>query len=235
MTANSTEPRARRPKSNLTPERLSLFTLFVMGSLIVLALAYAPDYGRSVVHGPMTPGHEAMACTHCHAAAPGTMRQQAQANVRYWLGLRKTPVSFGHEPVTSAACLTCHARENDRHPTFRFREPRFAAANQSLDARSCLSCHAEHRNQRMTANAEFCQLCHQDLKPRIDPINPGHAQLVQDAKWETCLTCHDFHGNHPVKAPVAHDAAHDLAAVRSYLADGPDPYSKARIHEAKQP
>ena len=163
------------------------------------------------------------------------MRQQVQANLRFWLGLRRTPAIFGHEPVNSTPCIECHKRENDRHPTFRFREPRFTNVNQTLDAKSCLSCHAEHQGTRVSSGGEFCQLCHGDLKPRTDPISPSHIQLVKDQQWNTCLTCHDFHGNHPVKAPVSFDDAHALADVRDYLASGRDPYSVIKIHGAKQP
>lgn len=235
MIAQAGKSSARRRRTRLTPERISVFVLFALGSLLVLALAHTPDYGRSIVRGPMTPGHETVPCLQCHAIAPGTMRQQAQANVWYWIGLRKTPAAFGHQPVSSASCIGCHSRANDRHPTFRFREPRFFTVNQTLDAKSCLSCHAEHGGRRVSSNAEFCQLCHSNLNPRIDPIKPAHAELVKAERWNTCLGCHDFHGNHPVKAPTVIEEAHDLAAVLSYLGNGPDPYSQTKIHKAKQP
>lgn len=236
MAISPTQTRVRRPQAKLTYGRLTALILFSGGTAVVLALANAPNYGRSIVHGPMMPGHEKIPCVQCHTVASGTMRQQAQANVRYWLGLRRTGASFGHEPVTSKPCLACHARENDRHPVYRFREPRFSSVTRTLDARSCLSCHAEHRGTRLTtANGEFCQLCHRDLKPRADPIAPSHPQLVADGRWNTCLTCHDFHGNHPVKAPTQFEQALDINAIRAYLADGPDPYSAVKIHGAKQP
>jgi hypothetical protein len=227
---------ARRPsRLRLTPERRCALILLATGLLLVAALGSAPDYARSIVRGPMTPGHEAIACTRCHVPAPGTARQQIQANLRHWLGLRQASASFGHEPVTSKSCLDCHGRDHDRHPTFRFREPRFAGVLATLDARSCLSCHAEHRGRRVSNDAGFCRLCHGDLKPRSDPITPSHVELVMGARWDTCLTCHDFHGNHPVKTPVRFEEAHDVAAVRAYLAAGPDPYSTGRIRRAKQP
>lgn len=235
MATRSSQTLSKRPPRKLTPERLTALILFLMGSCVAVVLANIPNHARSVVHGPMIPGHDNMACAHCHQPAAGTMRQQIQANVRFWLGLRQTPVPFGHEPVDPAPCVECHKRETDRHPAHRFREPRFAKVNQTLDARSCLSCHQEHQGVRVSAGGEFCQLCHGDLKPRHDPITPSHVQLVRDGQWSTCLTCHDFHGNHPVKAPVSFDDAHALAAVRNYLANGPDPYSQTKIHGAKKP
>lgn len=213
-----------------------MFVALAAGAFLVAALAYAPNYGRSVVRGAMTPGHEGVPCVRCHALAPGTMRQQVQANVRHWLGLRRVGASFGHEPVSSKPCLDCHGRDSDRHPIHRFREPRFAAVTRMLDARSCLSCHAEHIGRRLSMrDGEFCKLCHGGLKPRVDPITPSHHELVTGARWGTCLTCHDFHGNHPVKPPARFELAHDGGAVRAYLASGPDPYSAAKIHKAKQP
>jgi len=137
-----------------------------------MGLVALPDHGRSVVPGHMTPGHERLACVECRAAAPGTTRRQVRANVLLWAGFRRTGASFGHEPGSRASCTGCHARDDDRHPSFRFREPRFAAVNRTLDA---------------------CD----------------------------CLTCHDVHGNHPVRAPHRFEEARDLAAVRASLADGP--------------
>jgi hypothetical protein len=81
------------------------------------------------------------------------MRQQIQANLPHWLGLRQTGASFGHEPLASRHRLDCHSRDKDRHPTFRFREPRFAGVVATPDTRTCLSCHAEHRGRCVSTMA----------------------------------------------------------------------------------
>ena len=208
---------------------------FAGGIVIVAGLLALPNYARSVVPGHMVPGHEDLACAKCHQAAPGTMRQQVQANVLHWVGLRASGASFGHEPVTAAPCAACHARENDRHPSFRFREPRFSQVNKTLDARNCLTCHAEHAGQRVANDGLFCVACHDGMKARKESIQPTHAELSQAKRWDSCLTCHDFHGNHAVKPPKRFDEAHDLRAVRAYLADGADPYADKKIHPARDP
>ena len=54
-------------------------------------LVYATP-GREAWHnaGPATPGHESFACAECHVEAPGTVRQQLQANARAALGTLTT-------------------------------------------------------------------------------------------------------------------------------------------------
>ena len=68
--------------------------------------------------------------------------------------------------------------------------------------------------------------------------SPSHATLFADGEWDTCLQCHDFHGNHDLKRgehefPVSMDEAFGLEAVRSYLRDGARVYG-APIHAAKE-
>lgn len=208
---------------------------FAFGLALVAGLVAMPDYGRSVVPGHMVPDHEDLACTKCHTPAPGSVRQQVRANLLHWAGFRSTGASFGHEPVAAASCRGCHARDNDRHPSFRFREPRFQTINRTLDARNCLTCHSEHKATRVSNDGMFCVSCHEDMKARKEVIKPTHAELSAAKRWDSCLTCHDFHGNHPVKAPHLFDQAHDLRAVRAYLANGADPYSVKKAQPAHDP
>lgn len=225
----ATEP--RRPLNFGGGRRFAL-AAFAVGAVAVAAASSLPDYGRSLVHGPMVPGHESLACTECHRTAPGTMRQQVQANLLHWAGWRSAGASFGHEAVDAQTCRGCHQRDNDRHPSFRFREPRFQTVNKTLDARDCLTCHSEHGAQRVSNEGTFCGACHDDMKARKEVIQPTHADLSAGKRWETCLTCHDFHGNHAVKAPRRFEEAHDLRAVRAYLGSGADPYATVKIHPA---
>lgn len=121
--------------------------------------------------------------------------------------MRDTGVDFGYGAVTSKACFQCHERPNERHPIFRFHEPRFEKAVAQVEATSCLGCHGEHTTHRTTADLTFCQACHEDLVLKTDPLDVDHATLIADRRWETCLGCHDFHGNHRQKAPDAVEAA----------------------------
>ena len=46
-----------------------------------------PGVEHFTAPGKMNTGHERLACDSCHRPAPGTVRQQLQANARYLLGL----------------------------------------------------------------------------------------------------------------------------------------------------
>jgi hypothetical protein len=118
---------------------------------------------------------------------------------------------------------------------FRFLEPRFANARAALHPERCTSCHQEHAGTRVTvADAGYCRHCHADLAVEADPLDVSHRQLVQDQRWDTCLGCHDFHGNHGLKSPVRLDAAIPPAAIQSYLDGGASPYP-APIVRARTP
>lgn len=183
--------------------------------------------------GPMNVGHEELSCGACHTPAPGTLRQQLQANARYALALRSTPADFGHQDVTNDTCLKCHDRPNDRHSVFRFIEPRFKEARAMLKPHECVSCHLEHSGVRVTQDGAYCVTCHQKTKLKHDPINIPHAELIAAERWETCLQCHDFHGNHVMKPALELDKASSVEQVLSYFDDGPSPYSDKRYFKAK--
>jgi hypothetical protein len=181
----------------------------------------------------MNVGHEHLECASCHRPAPGTTRQQLQANVRTSLGLRATYVDFGMRAVGNADCRSCHDRPDDRHPVHRFLEPRFADARAALSPQTCTSCHGEHTGRRATVEADACKHCHDDLEIANDPVQPTHAALVAAAEWPTCLGCHDFHGNHDATPPTALEAAIPPAMIQRYLAGGADPYAGPIRHRAR--
>jgi len=193
-----------------------------------------PDAMAIMSRGPLQVGHEAVNCESCHAASPGTIRQQVQAKVHFAVGMRQTPADFGYGAVTSKACLACHERPNERHPIFRFREPRFQGAVNQIEATSCLGCHSEHTTHRATTDLVFCQACHEDLRLTSDPLDISHDALIGEGAWQSCLGCHDFHGNHPHKAPVLLDAAVPAEVVAAYLRDGPSPYALPKLYEAEE-
>lgn len=200
-------------------------------------LVLATDYAQTLVaHGPIQADHASLACADCHDKAKGTVRQQVQANLRYAVGLRDHPVNFGSVPVTSRTCLDCHARPNDRHPIYRFQEPRFADAVKQVEATSCLGCHSEHEGRRVTqaAGMTFCVACHDTLKMRNDPLDVPHVTLIADKNWRSCMGCHDFHGNHPVKAPVRLREAVTPGVVAGYLAQEASPYGASKSYKAKE-
>lgn len=198
-------------------------------------LLLAPALAKFVPNDAHNPGHVDLECSECHREAPGTMRQQLQAKAKHLLGLRASDIAFGNRPVNNAACVGCHDDRDDRHPAYRFLEPRFAAARETLAPQLCVSCHREHTGTRVSqTDTGFCATCHSDTKVKDDPARPTHAVLFRDKRWNTCLTCHDFHGNH------AHDPPHDLKdaiapqTIAAYLRAAKSPYGEPVV-KAKQP
>lgn len=198
-------------------------------------LLLAPALAEFVPNAAHNPGHVDLECTACHQEAPGSTRQQLQAKTKHLLGMRAGDVDFGMRPVNNATCIGCHDNPDDRHPAFRFLEPRFEAVRKDLAPHKCVSCHREHTDTRVSqTNIGFCASCHSDMKMKNDPTRPTHATLLKDRRWDTCLTCHDFHGNH------AHEPPHDLKdaltpeVVAAYFHSADSPYGETVV-KAKQP
>jgi hypothetical protein len=168
---------------------------------VCISMMLSHDYEQWRAPGPANAGHEELGCNDCHRRAEGTLRQQLQANARYWIGLRDEPVDFGLKGVTSVDCSDCHRRPADRHPIYRFVEPRFAAARAAIAPQHCTSCHLEHTGKSVTIESTFCRHCHKNLSIPGDRTDPPHRAIVQTEAWNTCLRCHDFHGNHEGDPP----------------------------------
>lgn len=196
--------------------------------------------------GVMNIGHEKLQCNDCHFSSAGNLRQKIQANVRYLLGERRTAVALGHKPVTNEHCLECHERPNERHPVFRFFEPRFKKARAETGAQYCVSCHREHTGLRVTADLEFCAICHQRLDLKNDPLLTSreplakrnsltsHKKLVKAKRWQTCLGCHDFHGNHRMQTADTMEKLIQPEEIGAYFDSAKSPYSDSKFHKAKQ-
>ncbi len=192
-----------------------------------------PERNSQLAIGPMNTGHEALSCQECHTPVRGTAAQQISANVHYWFGLRNSTIGFGSSDVESESCLDCHERPDDRHPISRFLEPRFADARKHIKAHMCVTCHTEHRGVRITEpTIGYCTHCHQDMAVEEDPISPTHEQLVSDNAWNTCLRCHDFHGNHVWNTPTKLIDGVTEEAIRRYFAGGSSPYGDEKIAES---
>lgn len=195
---------------------------------IILPQKQAEDY---LSLGPMNTGHEGLSCNACHTDAKGTLMQQLQSNISYAFGQRRTSADFGTENVDNKKCLECHDRPNDRHPTFRFLEPRFKDAIAEINATQCETCHLEHNDTRVVfEDANFCVNCHYDLEVKNDPIDVPHSILIEQKEWNTCLQCHDFHGNHVYKVAEKMKDTIPLKEIRAYLAGGKDPFSNKKKH-----
>lgn len=210
----------------------------VAASLVVAFLsvgiwAVPPGMGFRAM-GPMNTGHESLACGDCHRPAEGTVRQQLSHNARSFMGWHdKNWVDVGYAPVGNDACLGCHDRPNDRHPTSRFEELRFAQQRADLGVHECNSCHGEHHDKRIASVENgFCQNCHADIQIDNDPIDVAHADLASNGEWNTCLTCHDFHGNHQHTAPTRMADRLSETAIEAYFEGGEDPYRGGKRYKA---
>ena len=204
---------------------IGLGTGALVGLAVVLWL-HAPGQAHLRAPGPMNPGHADLGCEACHRPAQGTVRQQLQNAARDGLGLAAVPVDMGFPPSPTTSPRAAHVPD-DRHPVYRFREPRFAAARAALHPEHCASCHREHAGARATpSSATACSNCHAELVLENDPLDVSHRELVASERWETCLGCHDFHGNHGMRAPTRLDQALPAAAILDYLRSGPSPIQR---------
>jgi len=212
----------------VSPLRKRQFLGIIIGLIVGIGVFYFYTLDSSeeyVSIGPMNTGHDDLSCTACHADASGNLMQQVQSNISYAVGVRKSSVDFGTKDVTADNCLQCHDRPNDRHPTYRFSEPRFKGALKQIDATSCITCHSEHHGARVTLEAgDFCINCHQDLEVENDPLDIEHKLLIAQEKWSTCLQCHDFHGNHRYEVPEKMKDTISLKAIKEYFDGGKDPF-----------
>lgn len=208
----------------LVRRRIGLVIGIVAGSALTGWL-HTPEQAQLRAPGPANSGHADVACDACHRPAPGTLRQQLQAITRDLLVRETGRVDLGYRAVGNAECERCHDRPDDRHPVYRFLEPRFADARAALHPEQCAACHREHAGVRVTLpDATYCRQCHAELELESDPLDVPHHELVRTKRWETCLGCHDYHGNHGMEAPVHLDSAISPDAIETYLRGGSSPY-----------
>jgi nitrate/TMAO reductase-like tetraheme cytochrome c subunit len=142
--------------------------------------------------------------------------------------------SFNFKFPDNKDCLACHEREDDRHPVYRFNEPRFIEARQAIQPQFCVSCHKEHTGVRVSSDPENCKFCHQKLKMKEDPLDISHFDLIKLKNWDTCLACHDFHGDHVMKTPTNTKDMLDQQQIKNYMAGGKDPYSDKKRTQYRQ-
>lgn len=220
---------ARRPIP-----RGRIYSVALLAPILGLGFLLMPERERLHAAGPANTGHEQLTCAQCHTTAEGTPRQQIQANVQFLLGRRGEGASFIHNPVGNVDCMACHQNEDDRHPVYRFNEPRFAEVRAELAPQYCVSCHVEHTGRRVTAEPTVCASCHVEMEMKEDPIEPTHAALAAGKQWGTCLSCHDFHGNHVRTTPLRLSDAPSEGEVARYLAGGPPIYGQELRFPAKE-
>ena len=190
--------------------------------------------------GPATPGHESLACIDCHQAAVGTIGKQLLVNGHYLLNDRSRPVDFLHRPVTTGVCVSCHDMGNTLHAPVMFLEPRYQQVRDILGPDKCSSCHREHDAIRVSLNnLTFCRTCHETVVINNDPLDVSHEELASTGKWESCMGCHDYHGNHRFRSQTLMSERFLPAEIRAYFGTGPTPYGakskRAKKNDGKKP
>lgn len=194
--------------------------------------------GRESWHaaGPHNIGHSKIECRECHAPAPGNFAGQAFKNVLYAVGLSDSATHFVYVPAGNEECLACHDNPDDRHPVADFLQPEFATARQAMGVQFCVSCHQQHVGGRVSVTPTVCQYCHDNpamldklFENQDDPVDIPHSILISDQRWETCLGCHDFHGNHDRKVPVLMSQVLSNEQIQQYFDGGESPYGHRRL------
>lgn len=214
--------------------RLALVAGIILGVVLLGAMAF-PTPSNLMALGPMNTGHETLECTDCHSPAKGTIFQQLNANFQHFTGQRASSVAFGSDDVDNKKCESCHKRPNDRHPMYRFKEPRFKDARLAIGAERCESCHGEHKGVRLAIqDLTFCSNCHQDTELTDDPLDVSHAELISSNLWSTCLQCHDFHGNHVMDVAHKMQDTISVSTIADYAHGGDDPYGDIKTHSVEK-
>lgn len=203
--------------------------LFV--ALLVVVILILPQSVTLHATGPGNIGHEKLKCEHCHKEDIGSIRQRLQANIQYLLGGREQAVSFGLKPVSNNECIYCHERPNDRHPVYRFFEPKYQKIQKQIQPQFCVSCHREHTGKRVTSDMVFCKNCHKNLKLKNDPITKTHQEIVENKDWSSCLGCHDYHGNHRMKINTDYQKRIHKETIAQYFNVFASPYSKEKLYQ----
>ena len=218
----------------MKPAAILGYQIGLLLSAALLMVLFLPRLEPLRTLGPINTGHSSLVCSDCHEVSQGTPRQQIQANVRYLLGVRKSGVDFRHYAVDNNDCLACHDNPKDNHPVHRFNEPRFASVRASIAPQLCNSCHQEHKGVRVSTGLDFCLHCHFDLSLKNDPLAISHQELIDQEKWESCLGCHDFHGNHITNTPTTLTDALSREEIVTYFLGGSSPYSRQKSFHAKE-
>ena len=203
--------------------RVGAIVAIIAGVLLVLP-------GREPWHaaGPRNVGHTKLDCGECHKRVPGNFVSQAFEIAARQVGLSDLDSFIGFRPVGNEQCLDCHTNPDDRHPVADFMQAKFSQARDAAGVQSCVNCHREHLGVRVAVTRVVCQHCHAETEVEDDPVDIPHSTLIADKRWETCLGCHDFHGNHDREAPKMMAKVLSEEQIQQYFDGGDSPYGHRR-------
>ncbi len=200
-------------------------------AILLVGVLSLPRFERARAIGEANIGHDSLACQDCHKLAPGTLKQQFQANFLNFIGVNKSAVDLGYYPVSNTECFTCHDNPQDKHPVNRFEEFKIKLA---ISPQNCISCHQEHKGARVTTSYTFCSHCHKKLKIQSDPLDVTHQKLIAEKNWSSCLGCHDYHGNHIMELKTTFDEKIPLGEIIEYFSGGSSPYSQEKVYRVRE-
>lgn len=216
----------------LAPERQIAYGAGIIIAVLGAVLLLLPGNESWHAAGPANSGHTRIQCSECHIRAPGNFIGQAFENLFQAVGLSDSAANFVFQPVGNEECLRCHLNPDDRHPLVDFLEAKFEQPRQAMGVQFCVSCHQEHLGVRVSVTPLVCQYCHEEIVPmelEDDPVDVPHTSLIENQRWETCLGCHDFHGNHDREVPILMSQSLTPEQIQQYLDGGNSPYSHRRL------
>ena len=216
-----------------TRQKRAFISALVLSTTIMIILMHPANSSLNQL-GQMNPGHDNLRCIACHLQEIGTLRQRLRANVMNLIDSRKPSFAIMNKPVTNKECMQCHQRDDDRHPTYRFNEPKYSRIRTIIAPQLCNSCHQEHRGQKVSSQQDICQHCHDELRIRKDPLEISHQTLIKQEQWNSCLGCHDFHGNHIRETPIKSADAISKHTIKKYFSDAGSPYSDKKHYKTKR-
>ena len=104
----------------------------------------------------------------------------------------------GFKAVSNETCLRCHEAEmaTDAHGPKKFRDPRWAADLDKLEALTCTTCHNEHVHifdRGVNLQPDLCMTCHQGI---IEGDLKSHTDFTADGCWTA--GCHNYHDHRTI-------------------------------------
>lgn len=214
---------------NKVPRRVPIILAVLLSGWLVVSFE-STDHERWKSPAGDLDLHPQLSCEQCHQPAAGTTRQQFQANLKHWLGTREHGVDWMTRAISNSDCLDCHRNSEDPHAPHLFLEPKFEETRNEIHPEVCTSCHAEHDGAISITGNTYCFHCHENIDLANDPAQPSHLYLVQNKEWDSCLRCHDYHGNHADKTPRNLTDAPALLRIEEYLEGKSDsPHGNIKI------
>ena len=70
------------------------------------------------------------------------------------------------------------------------------------------------------------------MEVKDDPLDVPHSDLVSNENWASCLTCHDFHGNHMHSVPTRMADRLRESEILDYFDSETDPYGQEKRYRA---